>query len=83
MIGQLSVFVPMKGLIDPKAEQLRLQKELDKLQKQFDQLDGKLSNAGFVAKAPAAVVEAERAKLAELDSQLGRVKGQMAQIAAL
>ncbi len=83
VIGQLSVFVPMKGLIDPKAEQLRLQKELDKLQKQFDQLDGKLSNAGFVAKAPAAVVEAERAKLAELDNQLGRVKGQMAQIAAL
>lgn len=83
VIGQLTVFVPMKGLIDPKAEQARLQKDLDKLQKNVDVLAGKLGNAGFVAKAPPQVVEAEKAKLAELQGQLDRVKGQMAQLATL
>jgi valyl-tRNA synthetase len=83
VIGQLTVFVPMKGLIDPKAEQARLQKDLDKLKKNVDVLAGKLGNAGFVAKAPPQVVEAEKAKLAELQGQLERVKGQMAQLAAL
>jgi valyl-tRNA synthetase len=83
VIGQMTVFVPMKGLIDPKAEQARLQKDLDKLQKNVDVLSGKLSNQGFIAKAPAAVVELERGKLAELEGQLERVKSQMAQIAAL
>ncbi len=83
VIGQLTVLVPMQGLIDPKAEQTRLQKDLDKLQKNVDVLAGKLANAGFVAKAPAQVVEAEQAKLAELQGQLERVKGQMAQLAQL
>ena len=79
-VGQLTLFVPMKGLIDPKAEQARLQKDLDKLQKNVDILAGKLGNAGFVAKAPPQVVEAEKAKLAELQGQLERVKGQMVQL---
>jgi valyl-tRNA synthetase len=35
-VGHVSVFVPMKGLIDPKAELGRLQKDLDKVQKQHD-----------------------------------------------
>ncbi|MDE2421621.1 MAG: valine--tRNA ligase [Gammaproteobacteria bacterium] len=83
MIGQVSLFVPMKGLIDPKAEQARLQKEMDKLQKAVDILAGKLSNEGFVAKAPPAVVEVERAKLAEQREQLGRLQVQMGQLAAL
>jgi len=60
VVGHVSVFVPMKGLIDPKAELGRLQKDLDKVQKQHDQIANKLSNEGFVAKAPAAVVEGEK-----------------------
>ncbi len=83
MIGQVSLFVPMKGLIDPKAEQARLQKEMDKLQKAVEMLANKLSNEGFVAKAPPAVVEVERAKLAEQREQLGRLQVQMGQLAAL
>ena len=73
----------MKGLIDPKAELGRLQKDLDKVQKQHDQIANKLSNEGFVAKAPAAVVEAEKAKLAEFADQLVKIKANMEQIAAL
>ncbi|MCH4246343.1 MAG: valine--tRNA ligase [Acinetobacter populi] len=83
VVGHASVFVPMKGLIDPKAELGRLQKDLDKIQKQHDQIATKLSNEGFVAKAPAAVVEGEKAKLAEFADQLAKIKANMEQIAAL
>ena len=83
VVGHVSVFVPMKGLIDPKAELGRLQKDLDKVQKQHDQIAGKLANEGFVAKAPAAVVEGEKAKLAEFADQLVKIKHNMDQIANL
>lgn len=83
VVGHVSVFVPMKGLIDPQAELARLQKDYDKILKQHDQIAGKLANEGFVAKAPAAVVEGEKAKLAEFAEQLTKVQQSMAQIAAL
>ncbi|MFW1859339.1 valine--tRNA ligase [Acinetobacter defluvii] len=83
VVGHVSVFVPMKGLIDPKAELGRLQKDLDKVQKQHDQIATKLGNEGFVAKAPAAVVEGEKVKLAEFAGQLAKIKANMEQIAAL
>ena len=83
VVGHVSVFVPMKGLIDPKAELGRLQKDFDKVQKQHDQIAGKLSNEGFIAKAPAAVVEGEKVKLAEFADQLVKIKANMHQIAAL
>jgi valyl-tRNA synthetase len=51
-----------------------LQKDLDKVQKQHDQIATKLANEGFVAKAPAAVVEGEKAKLAEFADQLVKLK---------
>lgn len=83
VVGHVSVFVPMKGLIDPKAELGRLQKDLDKVQKQHDQIATKLANEGFVAKAPPAVVEGEKVKLAEFADQLAKIKANMEQIAAL
>ena len=83
VVGHVSVFVPMKGLIDPKAELGRLQKDFDKVQKQHDQIASKLGNEGFVAKAPAAVVEGEKVKLAEFADQLAKIKANMKQIAAL
>ncbi|QIC67869.1 valine--tRNA ligase [Acinetobacter schindleri] len=83
VVGHVSVFVPMKGLIDPKAELGRLQKDLDKVQKQHEQIATKLGNEGFVAKAPAAVVEGEKVKLAEFADQLAKIKANMEQIAAL
>ena len=53
------------------------------LEKQHDQIATKLGNEGFVAKAPAAVVEGEKAKLAEFADQLAKIKANMEQIAAL
>ena len=83
LIGSLKVLVPMKGLIDPTAELNRLNKVREKLQAQADGITKKLSNEGFVAKAPAQVVEAEKAKLAELDGQLAEVEKQVGQLQSL
>ncbi|GAA0316812.1 valine--tRNA ligase [Psychrobacter aestuarii] len=83
MVGQLRVLVPMKGLIDPTAELNRLGKAQEKLQKQADGIARKLGNEGFVSKAPADVVEAERAKLAELEGQLDTMNAQIEQLKAL
>ncbi|OOR87390.1 valine--tRNA ligase [Moraxella caviae] len=83
VVGAASVFVPMKGLIDPAKELARLNKDLEKLTKQHDQIAGKLANEGFVAKAPAAVVEAEKAKLAELAHQIEKVKSSVGQLKEL
>ncbi len=83
LIGSLKVLVPMKGLIDPTAELNRLNKVREKLQAQADGITKKLSNEGFVAKAPAQVVEAEKAKLAELDGQIGEIEKQVGQLSSL
>jgi len=83
MIGQLRVLVPMKGLIDPTAELNRLGKSYEKLQKQAEGISRKLGNEGFTSKAPAEVVEAEKAKLAELEGQIKAMAGQMEELKAL
>ena len=83
MVGQLRVLVPMKGLIDPTAELARLGKSYDKLKGQSEGIARKLGNEGFVSKAPAEVVDAEKAKLAELEGQLTAMTAQMGQLKAL
>ena len=83
MVGQLRVLVPMKGLIDPTAELARLGKSYDKLKGQAEGIARKLGNEGFVSKAPAEVVDAEKAKLAELEGQLTAMTAQMEQLKAL
>lgn len=80
LIGSLKVLVPMKGLIDPTAELNRLNKVREKLQAQADAISKKLSNEGFIAKAPAQVVEAEKAKLAELEGQIREIEKQVGQL---
>ena len=83
MVGQLKVLVPMKGLIDPTAELNRLAKAQEKLTKQAESLRSKLSNESFVSKAPANVVESEKAKLAEMDNQLAEMNKQIEQLRSL
>ena len=83
MVGQLKVLVPMKGLIDPTAELNRLAKAQEKLTKQAESLRSKLSNEAFVSKAPANVVESEKAKLAEMDTQLAEMNKQIEQLKAI
>ena len=83
VVGDLSVLIPMAGLIDKEAELARLTKAIEKIEKDSQKVRGKLSNENFVAKAPAAVIDKEKAKLAEAESTLAKMREQKEQIAAL
>jgi len=83
LVGDLSVLIPMAGLIDKEAELARLDKAMDKLEKDAARTRGKLSNEKFVGKAPAAVIDKEKAKLTEAESALVKMQEQKDQIAAL
>ena len=72
------VFIPMDELIDKEKELQRLQKEKDACEKDIAMFTGKLSNEGFLAKAPANVVEAEKAKLQKLHERLEKLCESMA-----
>ncbi len=83
VVGDLSILIPMAGLIDKEAELTRLSKAIDKLTKDAERTRGKLNNENFVSKAPDAVINKEKAKLADAESALAKLAEQKAQIAAL
>ncbi|MDO8696739.1 MAG: valine--tRNA ligase [Pseudomonas sp.] len=83
LVGDMQVLVPMAGLIDKDAELARLDKEIQRLTGEVQRVGGKLSNEGFVAKAPAEVLDKERAKLAEAEQALGKLVEQREKIANL
>ena len=61
-----TIYIPMADMVDLEKEKARLTAELNKTQSEIARAEAKLGNQGFVAKAPAAVVEAERSKLEKL-----------------
>ena len=69
VIAGAEIYLPLAGLINIEDEIARLEKEAEKLQQEVDRVEKKLSNEKFVAKAPAAVVEAERAKGTDYQAQ--------------
>ncbi|MFT4824886.1 MAG: valyl-tRNA synthetase [Halioglobus sp.] len=83
LVGNLEILVPMAGLIDKDAELARLAKELDKKEKEVSRLNGKLSNASFVSKAPAEVVAKEQEKLQALEQALQKLQAQEQRIKQL
>ncbi|MCD4866040.1 valine--tRNA ligase [Pseudomonas sp. PLB05] len=83
LVGEMEVLVPMAGLIDKDAELARLDKEIGRLEGEVKRVGGKLGNEGFVAKAPAEVLEKERAKLAEAEQALAKMVEQRQRIATL
>ncbi|SBS30081.1 Valine--tRNA ligase [Marinomonas aquimarina] len=83
LVGEMEVLVPMAGLIDKEAELARLQKEIDKASKDLQRIEGKLGNESFVAKAPAEVVEKEKAKCEDLKSVVARLEEQKTSIESL
>lgn len=83
LVGRMEVHIPMAGLIDTAAELARLEKAIDKAQKEFDLFNRKLSNENFVSKAPADVIAKEREKLSAAEETLTQLKLQYNKIAAL
>lgn len=63
VVHGIEIYLPLKGLIDLDKEIARLEKELTKMEGEIKRIEGKLTNEGFVAKAPAEVIEKEKEKL--------------------
>jgi len=72
----------LKVEVDKAAETARLNKEAEKLQKALDKLNAKLSKPGYTDKAPAHLVEKDKAELAELEEKMAKVKVGLAKLAA-
>ena len=67
--GTVQVLIPLTGLVDVAALQAKLQKKLDKVEKDIKSLTGRLNNPGFVNKAPAEVIQGAKNDLAEAEKQ--------------
>lgn len=75
-----TAYLPLSDLVDYEKERARLTAEIAKVSAEVERLDKKLSNQGFVAKAPAAVVDAERAKLAAAREKLTATEAALAKL---
>ncbi len=75
--------LPLEGVIDIAAEQARLAKTLEKLEKDLNGLRGRLSNPKFVDSAPEEVVEETRELMAQKDDEAGKLKAALARLAEL
>jgi valyl-tRNA synthetase len=83
LAGEMEILVPMADLIDRNAELARLSKEIEKLNKELVSIKGKLGNANFVDRAPAAVVEKEQQRLAKQQIALEQLQQQQITIEAM
>lgn len=83
VVNGIEIYLPLAGLIDVEKETIRLNKELANLDKEVSRLDKKLSNAGFIAKAPADIVEKEKEKLKGYEEKREAVKQRLAYLATI
>jgi valyl-tRNA synthetase len=72
-----TIYLPMASLVDAEKERARLEKERARLEKEIQILDAKLNNPGFTAKAPPALVAAQREKR---DTAAGTLQKILAQL---
>ena len=75
-----TIHIPLGDLVDFEAERARLKKELDAMESEIKRAEGKLSNEGFVSRAPTAVVEAEKAKLEKYKEKRDSIKEAIAKL---
>ncbi|MFC0178853.1 valine--tRNA ligase [Thorsellia kenyensis] len=83
LVGRSELFVPMADFIDKTVEIARLDKEIAKLESEKTTIAQKLDNPGFVDRAPAAVVQKERERLAEIEENIVKLEQQKDIISAL
>jgi valyl-tRNA synthetase len=79
--GDIEVIVPLAGVVDFGAEKTRLEGELAKAKKEAEGLARKLGNPSFVERAPAEVVEKDRARMLEEQQKVTRLEAAIAAIA--
>ena len=79
-IRDAKVRIPLEELVDFAAEKERLLKEKKRLEGELKRVSGKLSNQGFLAKAPAAVIEEEKAKQVKYQALMDQVEESLAKL---
>jgi valyl-tRNA synthetase len=82
VVNNLEIYLPLKGLIDFKVEKARLQKEIARLEKQLEELNTKLHSQDFLNKAPKEVINREKKKKSDFESNLVKLKSNLASLAA-
>ncbi len=83
LVGEMKILIPLAGLIDKGQEAARLNKEIEKLNKQRAQFAGKLNNEKFISGAPEAVVNKEKEKLTSVENAIADLSTQLEKIANL
>jgi valyl-tRNA synthetase len=83
LLGDMKILVPMAGLIDVEAEIARLGKRRGRVEQDLAKCAAKLGNQSFVANAPPAVVEQERARVADFSRELAQLDAQLEKVASL
>jgi valyl-tRNA synthetase len=83
IVGELTLLVPMAGLIEPASELLRLDKRIRKVREEIARAGAKLGNENFVRSAPEPVVAQERERLAEFNRTLAGLERAQQQVRAL
>jgi valyl-tRNA synthetase len=74
VLGETTLVLPLEGVIDLDQERQRLEKELKRLDDEVSRIDKKLSNQGFLAKAPEEVVEEQKERRADYEGQRDKVR---------
>ncbi len=77
LVGEMKILIPLAGLIDKEQEAARLNKEIEKLEKQKMVSEGKLNNKKFVSSAPEAIVNTEKERLASTESAITDLSEQL------
>ena len=77
VVGEMHVFVPLEGLIDPVAEIARLEKELDKVVTELSSVESKLANESFLSKAKPEAVEKQQRRSTELTTKSEGLKASL------
>ena len=83
VLDEATIILPLAGIIDIAGERARLKKEIAKLDGEVGKLDKKLANQGFLAKAPAEVVEEQRRRLADTAAARTKLDEALIRLAAL
>ena len=79
--ASMEIYVPLAGIVDLAEERERLRKELERSEKEKAQIEKKFENPNFAARAPAEVVEKDKARIAELQGRIEKIRASAARIA--
>jgi valyl-tRNA synthetase len=80
VLGEVTISMPLAGVIDIAAERARLAREVEKAAREIDKIEAKLANQQFIAKAKEEVVEEQRERLAEAIELRTRTEAALARL---